>query len=407
MTARLVHLVLAAGIVFGAGADWRHFRGTDNTSVSTDRELAKNLGLPERFGPESVAWKAPLPGTGPSCPIVVSGRVFVTAATGPKQDRLHLLAFDAASGRPLWERQLWATGHTVCNSYGGVAAPTPASDGQRVFAFYSSNDLACFDLDGNLQWFRGLAFESAATRNDSGMASSPLCVGQTVVVQMENQGESFAAGIDALSGETLWRIPREAVACWTSPTLLRGSKPEEDLVLLQSRSCLTVHEPRTGREVAKFAADCSTLSSPTTANGVLFAAAAGGITALKYDPQEKRLATLWQNRQLQIANVSPVVHAGRLYAMKSPAILVAADAANGKLLAQLRLKGTTWATPVVVGNTMFVVNHDGLLQVVDVSGEAKLIGSLQVDSGILATPVVADGALYLRSNSTLWKLGRK
>src|SRR3990167_9481219 len=147
-------VIAAMLVILLAGADWRQFRGTDGTGVSAEKGLATHFNAKE-----NVAWKAPLPGTGPSGPIVVASRVFVTAATGPHQERLHLLTLDAATGKLLWERQLWATGHSVCNAFGGVAIPTPASDGKRVFAFYSSNDLACFDLEGNLQWLRGLAYE--------------------------------------------------------------------------------------------------------------------------------------------------------------------------------------------------------------------------------------------------------
>jgi outer membrane protein assembly factor BamB len=92
----------------------------------------------------------------------------------------------------------------------------------------------------------------------------------------------------------------------------------------------------------------------------------------------------------------------------SPGILVCGDAADGHMLWQLRLKGPIWATPVLAGNRLYVVSHDGLVQVVDVQGtEGKLIGSSQIDEGILATPAVADGALYFRSNRHLWKVGTK
>lgn len=390
--------LLTCVLPLAAGSDWRHFRGTENTGVSADKNL------PTKFDPGNVAWKAALPGTGPSCPIVVAGRVIVTAATGPRQDRLHTLAFDGASGKLLWERQLWATGHTICNPFGGVAGPTPASDGRRVFALFSSNDLACFDLDGNLQWFRGLAYESPTTRNEVGMASSPLVVGDTLIVQLENVGESFAMGLDTATGETRWRIGREQTANWVSPTLLKGSSPSGDLVLLQSRSCLTAHEPRTGKELWRHKADCSTMSSATTAGDRIYLPAGGGMKALRYDPGKQAISELWEERRLPIMNVSPVVHEGRLYTIKSPAILVCADAETGKVLWQLRLKGTSWATPVIADGHLYAVNYDGLIQVVRLGREGTIVGTGQIDGHVLATPAIADGAIYLRSNSHLWKM---
>ena len=204
---------------FLQAADWLHFRGKSGSSVS-DSVLP-----PEKWSDtENIAWKAPLPGRGPSGPIVVKGRIYLTASGGVKQDRLYVLCFDGQSGKELWRREFWATGRTHCHPTSAVAAPTPASDGERIFAFYSSNDLICLDLDGNLLWYRGLAFDYPKAGNDVGMASSPAVSGDTVVVQIENQGDSFAAGLDVATGESRWRIPRETGSNWASPVAM----PEPD-----------------------------------------------------------------------------------------------------------------------------------------------------------------------------------
>lgn len=391
-------LIAALFVVVLTGADWRGFRGNEGTGVSPEN------GLPTQFSAtENVAWKASLPGTGPSGPIVVAGRVFVTAATGPHQEQLHLLAFDAATGTLLWERQLWATGHTVVNSFGGVAIPTPASDGKRVFAFYSSNDLACFDFDGNLLWLRGLAHERPLTRNDVGMGSSPLVAGDTVVVQMENQGASWAAGFDAATGETRWTVDREPAANWTSPTVLRGAVASNNLVLLQSKSRLSAHDPRTGREVFSHHVGCSTISSNAVAGDCIYLPS-GGLSTLRYHAAKNTLEEVWRNPQLQPANASPVVHEGRVYVTNSAGVLVCADASNGKELWRLRLGGTIWATPALAGGHLYVVNHDGLVCIVRLGAQGTLAGRGQIDKGILASPAVADGAIYFRSNHHLWKI---
>jgi outer membrane protein assembly factor BamB len=396
---RVIRLLVAAlCVVVLAGADWRRFRGNDGLGVSPE------IGLPTKFSEkENVAWKASLPGSGPSGPIVVGGRVFVTAASGPHQERLHVLAFDVQTGRRLWERQFWATGHTIVNPFGGVAIPTPASDGRRVFAFYSSNDLACLDLDGNLLWFRGLAYERPLTRNDVGMASSPLLVGELVVVQMENQGASWAAGIDAATGQTRWTLDREPAATWTSPTLLKIAEPPGHLVLLQSRSKLSAHDPRDGREVFRYQAGCSTISSNAVLGDVIYLPS-GGLCALRYDPARKTLDELWREQRLQPENASPVVHQGRVYVTKSSGVLACADAADGKILWQLRLRGPIWATPVLADGHLYVVNHEGLVQIVRLGKQGVLAGTGQIDKGILASPAVADRAIYFRSNQHLWKI---
>ena len=225
MSRRILSILFAAATSLAAGADWPQFRGRDGVGV------APNVSLPTKVsGTENVAWKAPLPGRGPSSPIVVGDRVFVTCSDGVRQDKLHVLCFDTATGKSRWRRQFWATGRTLSHPTSANAAPTPASDGQRVFAFFSSNDLICLDLDGNLLWYRGLAHDFPKAGNDVGMSSSPVVADGTVIVQVENFGDSFAAGLDAATGETRWRTERSAQSNWCSPAVMRGADGK-DIVL--------------------------------------------------------------------------------------------------------------------------------------------------------------------------------
>jgi outer membrane protein assembly factor BamB len=397
---RLFVLFCLFAICLFSGADWLQFRGDDNTNVSQEKNLPKAFDVAKG---EHVAWKADLPGVGPSGPIAVGGRIIVTAAGGPRQDQLHVLCFDARSGKPLWRRQFWATGSTVCDPFGGVAAPTPASDGQSIFAFYSSNDLACFDLEGNLKWLRGLGFENPKTRNDAGMASSPLVTGSTVIVQLENQGDSFAAGIDKATGETRWRIERDRGAIWSSPVVLRGKTREDDFVLLHSRSKLTAHDPLTGKVAWEYAAYCHTVASSTTSGDCIYLPAIG-LHALKYDPAARSVSLLWNEDRLRSDNCSPVVHGGRAYVVKPPGNLMCADTAVGKTLWQLRLQGPIWATPLLADGCLYCVNEDGLVQVVQLGEEGKLLGTFPMGEKILASPIVSDGAIYFRGNAHLWKI---
>ena len=124
-------------------ADWPGWRGTEASGVSPE------AGLPGRLrDPEELRFKVPLPGRGVSSPIVSRGRLYLTAASGARGDRLHLLAFEAVSGRKLWERQLAATGSTQCHPKTSMAAPTPAAGNGLVYALFASADLACFDDQG-------------------------------------------------------------------------------------------------------------------------------------------------------------------------------------------------------------------------------------------------------------------
>lgn len=400
LTIRTVVLsLLIASPVAATAADWLQFRGTDNRSVAASEPVPATWDEQE-----NVAWKAALPGEGVSSPIVVGNRVVVTASSGPNQDRLHVLCFDVESGKQLWHRQFWATGRTLHHPTSSVAANSPASDGERIFAFFSTNDLIALDLEGNLLWLRGLTADYPKAGNDVGMASSPVVVDSTVIVQVENQGDSFVAGIDAATGENLWKQPRPEAANWASPTVLTANNGGQDLVLLQCGTDLAAVEPKTGQTVWKFDYACSSIPS-TTVDGNEVYVPANGLTALSLPAGGGDPTMLWESNKLSVGSASPVVHDGKIYIVKRAGVLSCGDTEAGDVLWQLRLKGTFWATPVLADGHLFLINQDGLAQIVSVDGEeGEVVSEYDFGEPVLGSPAVADGAIYFRGESNLWKM---
>src|SRR5687767_8539407 len=135
-------LVVAAAGTLAAEAP--QFRGPGGSGVSQE----KNLPV-EWSEQNNIRWKADLPGRGLSNPVIADGRVYVTACSGFEQKRLHVLCFDLKTGKQLWDRQFWATGSTLCNGMTNMAAPTPVTDGNRVYALFATADLVCLDREGD------------------------------------------------------------------------------------------------------------------------------------------------------------------------------------------------------------------------------------------------------------------
>ena len=401
MTSRLVLFTLAA-VVAAAGADWRQFRGTDSTGV------APGAGLPAEFGPKkNVAWKVDLPGRGLSGPIVVGGRVFLTASGGPRDSRLWVLGFDAGTGRKLWQRSFFATGPTHAHPKSCMAAPTPASDGKTVVALFGTDDLFALDLDGNVRWVRSLYEENPGATDGRGLASSPLVVGDTAVVHVETQNTSFAAGVDLRTGKNRWRLDRPQELCWTSPVVLPGRTPGEGLVLLQGSTCLSALDPTTGSEVWKLERDSDPIASSVVAGGVLYVPGQKGLAALGLQADRLPPKLLWEKQKLAAVTASPVVLGDRVYTLRG-AVLVAADVQTGEVAGELRLKGPISASPVAAGGLLYYVNEEGVVQVVKPGEkEPARVYSAALGETVLGTPAVADGALYLRSDKHLWKIAAK
>jgi outer membrane protein assembly factor BamB len=392
-------VLLAAGR--RAAADWPQFRGPHSNSVARDAQPPVDWSDAEG---RNIAWKASLPGRGPSSPIVIGSRVVVTCSSGVKQDRLHVLCFDAESGKQLWQRQFWATGRTLSHPTSANAAPTPASDGKLIFAFYSSNDLACLDTDGNLKWFRGLAHDFPRAGNDTGMSSSPVVIGDVVIAQVECQGDSFATGIDKHTGQSRWRIARPREASWASPTVMRGSDGN-DAVLLQSPLQISAYRPETGQKIWTYTAACDGISSAAAVDGVVYVPSKG-TTALKpTDASEPDV--VWNAQNLQPGAASVVVADGRLFLINRAGVLTCADTAGGRILWRTRLDGEFWGTPIVAGNRLYAISQKGKSQVVQFSADGtpgKIVGTGQLDGVIQCSPAMVAGALYVRSDGHLWKI---
>lgn len=381
-------------------ADWTQFRGPLGNGISAETTLPATLDAAR-----DIAWKIALPGRGLSSPIVIGDRIIVTSSSGARQDRLHVLCFNAADGSKRWERTFRATGRTMCHEKTSVAAPTPVSDGTRIFALYSSNDLLCLDLDGNLLWLRGLARDYPNASNSLGMSSSPVYADGTVVVQIENDSESFAAGIDAITGVNRWKMDRPKSANWTSPVLLKGINGQTLAGLQSSKGFLAV-APATGQIVWDYSEGASTIPSCAVSGDVIYVPS-NGLTAIQPAPEGQTPKQLWRNNQLRPGTASPLVLGQHVYTLNEAGVLSCGSITNGARLWQLRLKGPFSATPVAAGQRLYLVNEKGLTQVVDpTKPEGELVSELPLGETVLGTPSLSGGAIYIRSDGHLWKLGK-
>jgi outer membrane protein assembly factor BamB len=351
---------------------------------------------------ENIAWKVPLVGRGPSSPIIVGDRVYLTSSTGARQEKLVVTAIETKNGAEAWRRQFWATGRTLTHMASANAAPTPTSDGKRIFAFYSSNDLACLDLDGNLLWYRGLAYDYPKAGNDVGMSSSPVVSGKTVVVQIENFGDSFAAGLDIETGETRWQLSRKATSNWCSPTIFKR-KDGKEFVLLQSPNILTAHDPDTGSQVWQYEAECAVIPSAVT-NGSRIFLPTQGLTALDIG-DETAPRFVWSSNQLNASASSPIVDGDRVYTINRAGVLAAANIDTGKVIWQARIGGSHWATPVIANGHMYCINQEGKVRVVKIGEEkGEIVAETEFGENIQGTPAVEGNAMYVRSDKHLWKI---
>ena len=376
--------------------NWLSFRGDSGNGIIDD-ELSPSIGLKSRS-----SWQVKLPGRGLSSPIVVGERVLLTASSGPKQETLHVIAYDVKTGKIDWRKTFKATGRTICHEKTCVAAPTMVSDGKVVVAQFSSNDVFCLDLKGNLKWLRGLTYDYPNAANGLGMSSSPVIANGVLVAQVENDAESLTVGLNLSNGTTLWKKDRPRGANWTSPTVLGQGKNQQ--VALQSMKGIAVIDPKTGKDQWLYEDGASTIPS-STVKGSAILVPSNGLTALQARPDGKSHTQLWRDNKLGPGTGSPTISGDQFYVINKANVLTCAEIKTGEILWRMRLKGPFSGSPVATQKHLFVFNEAGMGQVVRLGGdEGKIVHSIDLEETILCTPAVSRGAMYVRSDSTLWKL---
>jgi outer membrane protein assembly factor BamB len=219
-----------------AGEDWLQFRGPNASGVST------STGLPVEFGPDkNVVWRTPIP-PGQSSPAVAGDRIFLTAA---EDNKLFTLALDRATGRILWRREVPRPRPGKKRAVHAEAAPSPASDGRNVYAFFDRFGLISFGPDGNERWNVPLG----PFTGPFDMASSPILAGNTLLQLCDAETGSFLIAIDTATGKVKWRKERpEATRSSTTPVIYHPANGPAE-VLVSGAYRLTAYSVETGEEV--------------------------------------------------------------------------------------------------------------------------------------------------------------
>jgi outer membrane protein assembly factor BamB len=191
--------IAAAVVVAGAA----HVATAQVTFFRQDSGLAARdeTALPERLDPDQADWKHSLP-PGHSTPCVVGNRIFLTAHEGSE---LATICLDRASGDVAWKQTVRVEQLEKVHTEGSPAAATPACDGKRVYSFFGSFGLVCYDLDGTLLWSK----KFGPFRDEFGSASSPILVDDKVILNEDHDLDSFLIAVRQDNGETLWQTPRD------------------------------------------------------------------------------------------------------------------------------------------------------------------------------------------------------
>ena len=322
----------------------------------------------------------------------------------------------AAEGEPLNKRHIKST----------YASASPATDGRLVVAWFGSQGLYAYDFDGGLRWKVDLGRVDMGAYDipsyEWGPASSPIIWNGMVIVQCDTQADSFLLALNAETGETLWKTNRDELPSWGTPTVVTTAAGPE--LITNASNFVRGYDPRTGRELWKLGGSSKiTAPTPVFSNGLHIVAsgraperpvfavkpgARGDLTLPKGEDRSAQIA--WSKTGRGSYMPTPLAYRGVLYVLANNGVLDAYDLETGKELYRQRLPlvGSGYsASPVAADGKIYLSNEDGEMLVVEAGSTFKLIATNSMGEMLMATPALSEGVMYVRALSTLFAIGKR
>jgi outer membrane protein assembly factor BamB len=385
-----------------AAENWPGWRGPTGMGISAEAKLPV-----EWSGTKNIRWKVELHGAGVSAPVVWGERVFLTASDGRLNDRLHVLCYHRKDGKRLWHSRFFGTAPTDLFAPGGMAVPTPVTDGKNLFTLFGTGDLICLDFAGKPVWIRSLAQEYGPFRNRWGMGASPILVGENLIVQVDHWSQSYVLCVDAKTGANRWKTDRDASVNWSSPLAVKF-KDHEELIVLGTYRAMG-YDLGTGSErwqVRGMGMQC--IPSPIVEGNVLVAASGENTMAIKLDGKSGDLTdknVLWVSKKTPAYLPSPVLYKGRVYIAGDRGINTCLDVAKGTVLWKKRMGDQYYASPVAGDGKIYFPSKEGIVFVVKAGPKYELLAKNDVGEGIVASPAISTGQIFLRGEKHLFCIG--
>jgi len=353
-----------------------------------------------------------VPGEGNSSPVVWDQLVLLTTAldnTDPPT--LALLGFERSDGRLVLQAEVGAAEGST-HKKNGYASATVATDGERIFAFFGSTGLFCYDFSGELVWRADLG----DLAHQWGTAASPVLHGDLVIQLCDSKGDSYLAAFDRQSGREVWRTPRPSYGCWTTPIVIEaeseaGTRTELVVNGTGSRDregrMVIAYDPRDGRELWRVRGTTE-LVAPTAlvSGGLVYSLSGrnGPIIAIRPggsgDVTDSRV--VWKVHRGGPYIPSGVAYRNRLYVVRDNRELACYNAGDGQLIWTKRLRGTFTSSLVAADGRLYATSEQGIVTVFAAADSFQLLGQNDLDERCLATPAIAGGQLFIRTEEHLY-----
>ncbi len=431
-------IVVFSSITINA-QNWPSFRGPNASGVIEGSKPPITWDVEKA---QNVLWRTAIPGLSHASPIVWDNNIFVITAISSdskagfqakdrgiglaNDDVKHtwmIYALDKRSGKILWTDKPYegvprAKRHVKATQ----ANSTPVTDGRYVVALFGSEGLAAYDMKGKLLWKQDLGVLNPGLWDDKesswGHSSSPIIYRDLVIVQADGHKQSFIAAFNLKDGKQAWRVERNEITSWTTPTIYQG-KDRTELIANGGRY-IRGYDPLTGKELWRFSDNDTQvkMQAPLIAHDLIyitggyppgramyaFRPGAAGDISLK-SAEEKNTFLAWTSSKGSPYTPTPIIYGDVLYVIADNGVLSTYDAKTGALIYQQRLPSTFSASPVAADGRLYLASEDGDVFVVKAGRQYELLSRNTMGQPLMATPALSQGMLIVRGENAIYALG--
>jgi outer membrane protein assembly factor BamB len=440
MKPRLVFILAFAATATIHAENWPNWRGPASTGVSPEKALPTTWS-----DSENIAWKAKFRGVGISSPIVWGDRVFVTSQAGESISRpgprlfqggdaaaagerplsagdsakapgggtsFLVTAFDRASGKQLWEYAVQAQGELpAVHEKHNLASPSPVTDGERVYAWFGTGQLVALDMSGKLAWQRNLVTEYGKFDVQWGHGSSPIVYKDTVILLSYHPASSYLLALDSRTGSDRWKMDgRKGAFSYSTPFVIEAPSGPE--LIVNWSEGLSAHHPSNGQQLWHIAeTNRFPIPVPFQHEGILYASRgyrSGPYMAIR--PGGKgdisKTHVLWKVDTGAPYISSLVYYDDLIYMMGDVGVASVVDAKTGERVWQERIGGVYTASPVAADGKVYFLSENGETVVLSAGRNPRVLARNKLDARQLASPAISGGRLFIRSDDTLFAIGK-
>jgi outer membrane protein assembly factor BamB len=392
--------------------NWPEFRGPLGNGH------AAALGLPLQWSEtENVVWKTPIHDKGWSSPVIWGNQIWLTTASADGH-KLFAMCIDKTTGKIVHDIQLFEVEKPqFCHPFNSYASPTPAIEEGRVYVHFGTYGTACLETaTARIQWKQ----QDLICNHHRGPGSSPILFEDLLILTFDGFDKQFVAALNKTTGATVWNKARainypspdgDFKKAFGTPTIVEVQGQPQ---LISPGAMATIaYAPRTGAELWRVeAGGMNVAARPLFGHGRLFLSTGdGGFRLFAARPDGTGDVTRshvdWKCSKSVPSRTSLLLIDDLLYMVHEGGVASCLEAKTGQPVWQHRLGGNFSASPIYANGRIYFSSQEGAVHIMDPGRTPKVLAVNKLDDGFMASPAVADNALFLRSKTHLYRIQKK